>query len=180
LIISIDQLYNQAKHWLSINKLTPKQVLYFKSSLVDMDNRCNEFLLAFTLLDKKFSSGNHLCDNFSDCFSFYFHLYYTKDQLCKLDDIIISTSSDPSACIIISNTSIKNYIATSISHVHSFNWPIIKTCHQAINMFTTEAKLFAIKYGINQTSISHIKYIVVITDFLHIVKKIFDLSLHPY
>ena len=181
LIINIDQPHNQAKHWLSIDKLTPKQVLHFKSPLVGMDNRCNEFLLAFTLLNKKISLGNHLCDNFPDCFFFYFHPHNTKDQLCKLDDIIISTSSDSSACIIISDISIKNYIATSILYIHFFNWPIIKICHQAINMSTTEAKLFAIRYSINQTiDISHIKHIVVITDFLHVIKKIFDSSLYPY
>ena len=109
------------KYQLSINKLTLKQVLCLKSPLVDMDNRCNEFVPAFTLLDKKISPGNYLCNNFPDHFFFYSYLHNTKDQLCKLDDIIISTSSDPSACIIISDMSIKNHIATSISHVHSFN-----------------------------------------------------------
>ena len=53
-IINIDQLHNQAKYQLSIDKLTPKQVLYFKSSLVDMDNMCNKFLSAFAPLNKKF------------------------------------------------------------------------------------------------------------------------------
>jgi len=180
-IINIDQLHNQAKHWLSIDNLTPKQVLCLKSLLIDIDNRCNKFLPAFTLLDKEISPGNCLQDNFSDCFSFYPRLHNTKDQLHKLDNIIISTSSDPSAYIVISDMSIRNYIATSVLHVHSFNWPIIKTCHQAINMSTTEAVLFAIRYGINQViSILHIKYIVVITDSLHATKKIFDSSSHPY
>ena len=181
LIINIDQPHNQAKHWLSIDKYTFKQVLHPKSPLGDIDNRCNEFLSAFTLLDKKISLGNHLHDNFSDFFSFYSHPHNANDWLCKLDDIIISTSSDSLACIVISDASIKNHVATSILYIHSFNQPVIKTCHQAINVFTTEAKLFAIRYGINQTiSILHIKYIIVITDSLHTIKKIFDLSSHPY
>jgi len=146
-----------------------------------MDNRCNKFLPTFTLLDKKFSPGNHLCDNFPDCFSFYPHSHNIKDQLCKLDNIIILTSSDPLACTIISDMSIKNHIATSILHVHSFNQPIIKTCHQAVNMSTTEAELFALRCGINQAiGILYIMHIVVITDFLHTAKKIFDLSLYSY
>ena len=80
---NIDQSHNQTKHQLSINKLTPKQVLHLKSPFVDIDNRCNNFLSTFALLDKKISPGNHLHDNFSDCFSFYSCLHNTKNQLCK-------------------------------------------------------------------------------------------------
>ena len=146
-----------------------------------MYNRCNEFLSAFTLLDKEFSLGNHLHDNFPDRFSFYPHPYNTKDQLHKLDNIIISTPSDPLACIIILDMSIRNHIATSVSHVHSFNWPIIKICYQAVNMSTTEAELFAIRCSINQTiGILYIKHIVVITDSLHAAKKIFNSSSYSY
>jgi len=119
--------------------------------------------------------------SFSDRFSFYPHPHNAKDQLCKLDNIIISTSSDLSACIVISDISIRNYIATSVLHVHFFNWPIIKTCHQAINISTIEAELFAIRYGINQViSILHIKYIVVITNSLYAAKKIFNSLSYPY
>jgi len=78
-IINIDQPHNQAKHWLSINKLTPKQVLCFKSPLINMDNRCNEFLPAFTPLNKEIFPGNHLHDNFPNCFSFYPHLHNAKN-----------------------------------------------------------------------------------------------------
>jgi len=146
-----------------------------------MDYRCNKFLPAFAPLDKEFSLGNHLHDNFPDYFSFYPCLHNAKNQLCKLDDIIISTFSDPSAYIVISDVSIKNHIATSVLHVHSFNQLIIKTYHQAVNMSTTEAKLSAIRCGINQTiSILYIKHIVVITDSLHTTIKIFDSSSHPY
>ena len=79
-IINIEQPYNQAKHQLSINKLTSKQVLYFKSPLVDIDNRCNEFLSAFVPLDKEFSPGNCLYDNFPNWFSFYHLLWQPLDQ----------------------------------------------------------------------------------------------------
>jgi len=36
-----------------------------------MDERYNEFLLAFSLFDDKFSLGSRLIDVFSDCFSFH-------------------------------------------------------------------------------------------------------------
>ena len=53
--------------------------------------------------------------------------------------------------------------------------------HHAINVSTTKAELFAIRYDINQAvSILHIKCIIVITDLLHAVKKIFDSSSYLY
>ena len=70
-IINTDRPHNQAKYCLSINSLILKQVLHLRSPLINMDNRCNKFLPSSTLLDKKFSLGNCLCNNFPDCFSFY-------------------------------------------------------------------------------------------------------------
>jgi len=68
-----------AKYWLSIDKLTPKQVLNLKSSLIDINNKYNVFLPAFAPLNKEFSLGNHLCDNFPDCFFFYPYSHNTKN-----------------------------------------------------------------------------------------------------
>jgi len=180
-IINSDGPHNQAKYCLFINSLVPKQVLCLRSPLIDIDNRYNEFLPSFTLLGKEFSSGNCLCDNFPDCFSFYPQLHNVSDQLCKLNNITIQASSDPLACIVISDMSIKNQVTISVSHVYSFDRSIIKICHQAINISTTEAELFTIRCIINQAiGILYIKCIIVITDSLHAAKKIFDLSLHLY
>ena len=45
--------------------------------------------------------------------------------------------------------------------------------HQAVNVITTKAKLFAIRYSINQAvGIPYIKHIIIITDFLHAAKRI--------
>ena len=76
------------------------------------------------------------------------------------------------------DTSIKNNVANSIAYIHVHNKPVIKTIHHAINVTTTEAKLFAIRYGINQTT--GISRIVVITDSLHATQKIFDSSSYPF
>jgi len=180
-IINTDRSYNQAKHCLSINSLTLKQVLCLRSPLIDIDNRCNKFLPFFALLDKEFSPGNCLCDNFPDYFSFYPWLHNVNDQLCKLNNITIQASLDSSAYIVISDASIKNQVATLVSHVYSFDRPIVKTFHQAVNISTTETELFTIRCGINQTiGIPHIKCIIIITDSLYVTKKIFDSSLHPY
>jgi len=55
-----------------------------------------------------------------------------------------------------------------------------KPC-KAINVTTTEAELFVIHCGINQAvTNSDINHIVIITNFLHATKRIFNSSVHPY
>ena len=45
----------------------------------------------------------------------------------------------------------------------------------------TDAELFAIRYRINQVIyIANILHIIVVTDAIHLVKKIFDLLTYPY
>ena len=169
------------KHWIPLIKLTSKQALCLKSSLIDIDNRCNKFFLTFSLLYKKFSPGNHFCDSFLDHVSFHPRPQDVKVQICKLNNVVIALSLNPSLYIIISDVSIKNYIVTSILHIYLFNQLIVKTYHQAINVSTTEVELFTIKCSINQiVGILNIKWIIVITDSLHAVKRIFDSSSHPY
>jgi len=66
-----------------------------------------------------------------------------------------------------------------LTHIH--NKPIIKTIHHAINVTSTEAKLFAIHCSINQAiRLPQVKKIIVITNSLHDVKRIFDLLMYPY
>ena len=58
---------------------------------------------------------------------------------------------------------------------------MIKMLHHATNVMSTEAELFAIRYRINQAmNTNNISRIIVITDFLHIMKKIFDPLLYPF
>jgi len=79
------------------------------------------------------------------------------------------------------DTSIKNNIATSISHVHIHNKPITKTLYHAVNVMSTEAELFVIRCGIDQaTNSASISKIIVITDSIHAARKVFDLSSHPF
>ena len=83
--------------------------------------------------------------------------------------------------IIVIDASIKNDIATSISYMHLANHPLIKIVHQAAFVTNTEAKLFAIRYGINQACIKeNVSKIIVVTDFIHVAKRIFDTASHPY
>jgi len=88
---------------------------------------------------------------------------------------------DSKTAIAVLDTSIKNQVATSIAHIYTYDRPVVKTIHHTINVTLTEAKLFAIKYGINQAiCIFNINQIIVIPDLLHAAKRIFNSSSHPY
>jgi len=152
-----------------------------KSPLIDINNKYNKFFSSFSFFNEEFKPENNLVDIFPDRFSFYSCLSNIQKHIKNLDEIIFRVLTDSFSTIIVSDASIKNQVATSILHIHSFNKPIIKTLHRAINITTAEAKLFTIQCGINQAvANSNTNYIVVITDSLHITKKIFDSSAHPY
>jgi len=90
-------------------------------------------------------------------------------------------SISPKTAIIISDTSIKNQVTTSIAHVHTHDFSVIKTIYHAVNIISTEVELFAIRCGLNQAIwLTNIKHIIVITDSIHTAKKIFDSSIHLY
>ena len=77
--------------------------------------------------------------------------------------------------------SIKNNVATSIVHIHMVDKPLTKTVHHAVNVTSTEAELFAIRCGINQTlRFNNISKVIIITDSIYAVHKIFDSLAHPY
>ena len=79
------------------------------------------------------------------------------------------------------NASIKNNIATSISHIYIHDKPVIKTLHHAVNITSTKAELFTIRCSINQATIhDDISKIIVVTNLIHTVRKIFDPTSHPF
>jgi len=95
--------------------------------------------------------------------------------------MVLGLSSSPSMALVITDTSIKNDIATSISHIHIANLPLIKMVHHTVFISSTEAELFAIRCSINQACIKeNISKIIIITDSIHVAKKIFDSKLHPF
>jgi len=67
----------------------------------------------------------------------------------QLDNMVLELSSFSSIAIIVMDVSIKNDIATFISHMHIANCPVIKMLYYAAFVTTTEAKFFTIRYGIN-------------------------------
>ena len=167
----------------TLDSLTNWQCSLVKGHLIDIANKSNECFPSFASLDFEFSPGHRVIDNFSDHFSFNVCDKEKDDKSCthQLDKMVLESSSSPSIAIIASDTSIKNNIATSIVHIHTFNNPLTKMIHHVVHVTSTEAELFAIRCGINQIIDSdNISKIIVITDFIYVARKIFDLSVHPY
>ena len=177
----IDGSYDHIPHNISINNPTFKQRLCLKSSLININNRHNKLLPFFFFFNEELNLENWLIDSFSDRFSFYPYLLNIKGHIKNLNDITFKISSNLSSSIIISNTSIKNYVATSILYIYLHNKPVIKMIYRAVNITTTEAKLFTIWCSINQVvGITNINHIVVIINSLYTAKRIFDSLSHPY
>ena len=180
-ILSSDGSTGHTLHSLSLDNLTPKQRFRLNSPLINIDNSHNELLPFFLFFDKEFDPGNQLIDSFPDWFSFHPCSSNIKNHIRNLNNITFRVLSNPSSPIIISDTSIKNHVATSILYIHSHDKSVIKTIHWAVNITTTKAKLFAMQCGINQVvGISNINHIIIIIDSLHTTKRIFDSSLHLY
>ena len=173
------------QYLLFLGSLTRHQQELIKGPVVDMDNCFNEVFPFFDPLNSEFSLGCRIIDILSNCFSF--HLFSKckddnlKAQIQQLDNLAIKSSSIPSHTLIIMDASIKNNIATSISHTYIHNKPVTKTLHHVVNVTSTEVELFAIRCSINQaTKANDISKIIVITNSIHAAKKIFNLSSHSF
>jgi len=141
-------------HWLAIDNSTEKQRLKIKSSVVDTNNYLNEIHPSFNRLYRELSSGFCLCDNLSNCFSFYkvdkkkhenIHNY-----LKSLDELLFNSFLNPNMVIIIADTRIRNNTATSVSHILSWYSDLSKIIHHTFKITLTKAELIAIRCSINQ------------------------------
>ena len=95
--------------------------------------------------------------------------------------MVLRISSSPSMALVVTDASIKNDIATSISHIHLANHPLIKMVHHATFITSMEMELFAIRCSINQACFKEgVSKIIIVTDSIHTAKKIFDSKSHPY
>jgi len=154
-----------------------------KGHLIDSNNKVYGIFSSFSPFHPELAPGSRIIDNFSDCFSFNLTNKKEKDKICfqQLNEMVLQSSSSPSMAIVITDASIKNNIATSISHVHLVDHPLTKTVHHAVFVTSTEAELFAIRYGINQACTKeNVSKIIVVTNSIHAAKKIFDSKSHPY
>ena len=168
---------------LSLGSLSKYQHKLIKGPVVDMNNYFNKVFPSFDPLNPEFTPGYRVINTFSSCFSFYLFSKCNEDNfkswIHQLNHLAIKFSNNPSHALIIMNASIKNNITTSISHVHIHNNLLTKTLHHAVNITSTEVKLFAIRYSINQAiNSTSISKIIVVTDLIHTARKIFDSFSH--
>ena len=168
-----------------IGSLTNRQRNLTKGHLINFFNKALGIFPSFSPLNPEFSPGIHITDKFSN--RFCFNLVNKKEKekykthVQELDNMVLNNSSSPQSALVIMDASIKHDITISISHVHIANHPLTKTLYYASFVTSTEAKLFAIRCGINQAcSINSVSKIIVITDSMHAAKKIFDSKSHPY
>jgi len=148
-----------------------------------MANRFNKCFPSFSPFHSEFSPRCRIIDNFSDHFSFNVCDKEKDNKYCtyQLDEMVLKSSSSLSIAIIASDTSIKNNVATLISHTHMYNRLITKTIYHVVHVTSTEAELFTIRCGINQAlNFDNVSKIIVITDSIHAARKIFELFVHPY
>jgi len=169
----------------NIGSLTNCQRTLTKGHLIDSSIKSNGIVPSFSPLDPEFSLGHCIIDNFSNRFSF--NLVNRKEKEIhkirtqELNEMVLSNSSIPNTALVITDASIKNDIATSISHIHSANRPLIKTVHHTSFVTSSEAELFTIRCGINQAySLDNASKIIIITDSIHAVRKIFNSDFFPF
>ena len=139
----------------SINSLTNRQRNIAKGHLIDSSNKIYGIFPSFSPLHPEFVLGSQIIDNFLNRFSFNLASKKEKDKIHfqELNEMVLCFSSFPSTALVVTDASIKNDIATSISHVHSANQPLIKIVHYAAFVTSIETELFTIRYSINQACI---------------------------
>ena len=137
------------------------------------------------MFNKEFTLDHHLINIFLNHFSFYTSSKQSNKSLNvhiqALNNIALTSLSDFSIALVVSNTSIKNQVVTSISHIYVHNKQVIKMIYYTVNVMTTEVELFTIRCNINQaTNLQGIRKIVVIIDSIHSARKFFNYTSYPF
>ena len=167
----------------SINTLTDCQKNSVKGHLIDSYNKLHGIFPSFSPFDSELNPDSRIIDIFQDWFMFDLANKAKTDSECsqQLDNMTISSSLSPYTAIVVTDASIKNNIATLVSHIHIQNKPLIKMVHHTAYVTSTEVELFTIRCGLNQACIKEdISKIIVVTDSIHTAKKIFNTKSHPY
>ena len=152
-----------------------------KDHIINSKIKLYSIFPSFDPLHQEFTFGYCVSDKFSNCFSFNLVNKKGKDNICaqELDNLVLQNSLSSSA-LIVTDASIKNNIATLVTYVYQANFPLIKIVHHAVFITSSKAELFAMKCEINQAcNKNNISKIIVITNYIHSAKLIFNSLLHP-
>jgi len=94
---------------------------------------------------------------------------------------VIVSSENSSYALVITNVSIRNNVATSITHIYICNKSVVKILHHIVDVTSIKAELFTITYGMNQAINSQgTLKIIVVTDLIHSAKRIFNSSSYSF
>ena len=150
---------------------------------MDSYNKLHRVFPSFSPINPELNLCSRIIDIFQNWFSFNLASKAKNDSAHsqQLDNMTILSSMSPHMAIVVFDASIKNNIATLVSHIHIQDNPLIKTVHHMAYVTSTEAELFAIRCRLSQAcNKENISKIIVITDSIHAAKKIFDTKSHPY
>ena len=113
---------------IALDLLTNCQCSLVKDYLIDMTNRSHECFFSFSPLNSEFSPGSRIIDTSSDHFSFNVcdKRNNLKFQAQELNNLTIESFSSLSVTLVASDVSIKNNVATSISHIHMVDKPLTR------------------------------------------------------
>ena len=114
----LNTYYKSPPH--SINILTNCQKISIKEHLMNSNNKLYGVFPSFSPLNLEFNPGSRIINIFPDQFSFNLANKGKNVSSCsqQLDDMTIQAFMSPHMAIVVSDASIKNDIATSISHIH--------------------------------------------------------------
>lgn len=136
-------------------------------------------------MNKKLSPGFHLINTFPNNFSFISVNQKDTNALQthynKLDNIYEDSPTNQDTIFLITDTSIKNNVTTSMSHVCQGHNIINRSIYHIMNINSVEIELFSIRYRINQAMKQQDALkIIVVTNAIPIAKCIFYSSIHLY
>jgi len=103
-----------------INMLTNCQKNSVKGHLMDSYNKLHGVFPSFSPLNPELNLGSRIIDIFQNRFSFNLASKVKNDSAHsqQLDDMMILSSMSSHIAIVVSDASVKNNIATSVSHIH--------------------------------------------------------------
>jgi len=126
-----------------LNFLFSCQRVKIRNTVVNINNRFNEVFSAFNSLNREFSLGLRIINSFTNHFSFHSFKKssgeFLKSYLLLLNDLMISSLLNFFYALIVTDTSIKNNIATSITYIYICNKDVIKTIYYVVNVLFIEA-----------------------------------------
>ena len=136
-------------HATSTTCLTTKQNIKLKSPIQDINHRLNQIHPAFNSMNQELRPGLHIVDLFANQLSF--HTVKCSDSVTranhtqKLNNILLSSISQPNTIIVITNASVrKGHYTILIAHGWQSRRLVFNSEHTAVNVTPAKVETFAL------------------------------------